>query len=164
MSPMTTGDDPRNGTWTRTTRVIRARPEALYQAFVDPASLVEWLPPGGMTGAIHAFAAGEGGGYSMSLHYPPGERAYRGKTAEREDRVHVRFLSLVPPRRIVESVRFETTDPGLQSEMMLTVTLDPVAAGTEVTLLFERLPRGLRPEDNDAGARLSLAQLARQFE
>jgi hypothetical protein len=33
-----------------------------------------------------------------------------------------------------------------------------------VTLLFENLPPGLRPEDNDEGARLSLAQLARRFE
>ena len=61
-------------------------------------------------------------------------------------------------------VRFVTADPDLMDEMMLTVTFQPVPGGTEVTLLFEDLPVGLRPADNDAGARLSLEQLARYIE
>ncbi|HEV7992355.1 MAG TPA: hypothetical protein VGP25_11065 [Gemmatimonadaceae bacterium] len=43
-------------------------------------------------------------------------------------------------------------------------SIERVTAGTEVTMPFEHLPGGLRPEDNDEGARLSLAQLARRFE
>ncbi|HEX2081010.1 MAG TPA: SRPBCC domain-containing protein [Longimicrobium sp.] len=152
------------GASTRTSRVIRARPEELYEAFTDPAVLVQWLPPAEMTGKIHAFDARVGGGYRMSLFYPPGEQVFRGKTAEREDRVDVRFVELSPPRRIVEAVRFVTTDPALTGEMTMTVAFDDVSGGTEVTLAFDNLPPGLRPEDNDAGARLSLEQLARRFE
>jgi hypothetical protein len=48
--------------------------------------------------------------------------------------------------------------------MTLTVTFDAAPGGTEVTLAFTNLPPGVRPEDNDAGARLSLAQLAQRFE
>jgi hypothetical protein len=73
-------------------------------------------------------------------------------------------VELVPSRRIVEAVRFVTTDPAFFGEMTHTVTFDPVSGGTEVSLAFENLPPGLRPEDNDAGARLSLEQLARRFE
>jgi hypothetical protein len=40
----------------------------------------------------------------------------------------------------------------------------PVSGGTEVALLFTNLPPGLRAEDNEAGSRLSLEQLARRFE
>jgi hypothetical protein len=29
------------GAWTRTSRVIRARPEELYAAFLDPTALVD---------------------------------------------------------------------------------------------------------------------------
>ncbi|WP_438616819.1 hypothetical protein [Proteus mirabilis] len=47
--------------------------------------------------------------------------------------------------------------------MIMTVTLEAVPEGTEVTLLFTNLPPGLRPEDNDTGARLSLEQLAHRF-
>lgn len=35
---------------------------------------------------------------------------------------------------------------------------------TEVTPLFRNLPPGLRPEDNDTGARMSLERLARRVE
>ncbi len=155
---------PRTGASTRTARVIRARPEQLYAAFMDPAALVAWLPPAGMTGRVHAFEARVGGGYRMSLFYPPDDHAFRGKTADREDRVDVRFVDLVPPHRIVEAVRFVTADPAFRGEMTLTVTFEAVPGGTEVALLFTNLPPGLRPEDNDAGARMSLDQLARRFE
>jgi len=68
-----------------TSRVIRARPEELYAAFLDPAVLIDWLPPAGMTGEIHEFDAQVGGGYRMSLFYPPDERAFLGKTSNKED-------------------------------------------------------------------------------
>ena len=96
------------------------------------------------TGTFHEFDARVGGGYRMSLFYPPDERRFRGKTAEREDRVAVRFLELTPPRRIVEAVTFVTTDPSLMGEMTMTATFDQVAGGTEVTLAFDNLPPGLR--------------------
>lgn len=48
--------------------------------------------------------------------------------------------------------------------MTMTATFQEVVGGTEVTLAFENLPPGVRPEDNDAGARLSLQQLASRFE
>jgi uncharacterized protein YndB with AHSA1/START domain len=100
----------------------------------------------------------------MSLFYPPDEHAFRGKTSEREDMVNVRFVELAPPRRIVEAVNFVTTDPAFFGEMALTATFEEVSGGTEVTLVFESLPPGLRAEDNKAGSRLSLEQLARRFE
>lgn len=149
---------------TRTTRVIHASPEVIYDAFVDPAVLVAWLPPAGMTGRLHAFDPRPGGGYEMSLYYPPDERHFRGKTAEREDRVVVRFVELAPPNRIVEAVRFVSDDAAFGGEMTLTVTIEPRANGSAVTLAFDGLPPGLRPEDNDAGAQLSLAQLAQRVE
>jgi uncharacterized protein YndB with AHSA1/START domain len=152
------------GAWTRTSRVIKARPEKLYDAFLDPAALVDWLPPAEMTGRIHEFDARVGGGYRMSLFYPPGERAFRGKTADREDMVNVRFVELTPPRRIVEAVTFVTTDPAFLGEMTITATFDEVPGGTAVVLVSQNLPPGLRAEDNEAGSRLSLEQLARRFE
>ena len=92
------------------------------------------------------------------------ERSFRGKTSDREDMVNVRFVELAPPRRIVEAVSFVTTDPAFFGEMTLVVTFDEVPGGTDVTFLCENLPPGLRPQDNEAGSRLSLEQLARRFE
>jgi uncharacterized protein YndB with AHSA1/START domain len=149
---------------THTSRVIRARPEELYAAFLDPAVLVAWLPPAQMRGEIHEFDARVGGGYRMSLFYPPDEPRFRGKTSDREDMVNVRFVELAPRRRIVEAVNFVSADPAFLGEMRMTATFEEVSGGTEVTLVFENLPPGLRVQDNEAGSRLSLEQLARRFE
>jgi uncharacterized protein YndB with AHSA1/START domain len=162
MSGNTT--DRRNGAGTVTSRIIRARPDQLYSAFIDPVALVEWLPPAEMMGKIHAFDARVGGGYRMSLFYPANEHAFRGKTSEKEDLVDVRFVALTPPHRIVEAVTFVTNDAAFSGEMTMTATFEAVLDGTKVTLAFENLPPGLRAEDNERGAELSLRQLAQRFE
>ena len=71
---------------TRNSKCIKATPEALYQAFTDPAALAVWFAPGDMTGEVHSFDGRVGGGYQMSLYYPLSEQTSRGKTREREDR------------------------------------------------------------------------------
>ena len=144
--------------------MIRAKPPAVYDAFVDEEELLAWLPPAGMTARMHTFDARVGGGYEMSLYYSPNERQFRGKTAEREDRVIVRFAELAPPHRIVEAVRFVSDDPAFGGEMALTITIEDRGRGSLVTMAFDGLPPGLRPEDNDAGARSSLEQLAARLE
>lgn len=150
--------------YTRTSKVIKASPEALYRAFTDPIALVVWLPPGDMTGKIHEFDCRVGGAYRMSLFYPASGQVFRGKTTEHEDRVTVRFIELVPPARIVEAVSFDSADPAFAGEMTLVATFQPVDAGTEVTIECLRIPSGIRPEDNEAGSRLSLDNLARYAE
>jgi hypothetical protein len=100
----------------------------------------------------------------MSLLYPSDEPSFRGKTSDREDMVNVRFVELAPPRRIVEAASFVTTDLAFFGEMTLTATFEEVSGGTDVTLVFENLPPGVRAEDSEAGARPRPAQLARRFE
>ena len=73
--------EERAGARTRASRVIGVRPEELYAAFLDPAVLVEWLPPAEMTGEIHEFDT-RIGGYRVFLFYPPGKRTFRGKMSD----------------------------------------------------------------------------------
>ncbi|MGH2558424.1 MAG: SRPBCC family protein [Thermomicrobiales bacterium] len=156
--------DANSAASTRTSRIIRAPRVALYRAFLDPAALAVWLSPGEMTGKVHEFDARVGGGYRMSLFYPASEQAYRGKTAEREDRFTARFVELTPPTRIVQAITFDSTDPAFAGEMSMVVTLEESDGGTEVTIAFEHIPSGIRPEDNEAGTRSSLEKLARYIE
>ncbi len=146
---------------TRTSAVIRAPREALYRAFTDPDALEAWQAPGEMTGKVHEFDARVGGGYRMSLFYPASEQLSRGKTAEREDRFTARFVELTPPTRIVQAISFDSVDPAFAGEMAMVVTFEESDGGTEVTIVFERIPPGIRPEDNDAGTRSSLEKLVR---
>jgi uncharacterized protein YndB with AHSA1/START domain len=149
---------------TRTSRVIKAPREALYRAFTDPAALAVWLAPDKMTAKVHEFDGQVGGGYRMSLFYPSSEQVYRGKTSAREDRFTARFVELTPPRRIVQAITFDSADPAFAGEMTMVVTFEERDGGTEVTILFEHIPPGIRPEDNDDGTRSSLEKLARYVE
>ncbi|QNI37333.1 SRPBCC domain-containing protein [Edaphobacter albus] len=149
---------------TSTSRLIHADRQQAYAAFLDRDALLAWLPPAQMRAEIYSFDAHIGGGYSMSLFYPENEKNFRGKTSAKEDRVDVRFVELDPPYRIVESIRFVSDDPSFHGEMAMIANFDEVADGTNVTLRFTNLPPGLRPEDNDAGAQLSLKQLAKFLE
>jgi predicted N-acetyltransferase YhbS/uncharacterized protein YndB with AHSA1/START domain len=151
-------------TTTRTSRFVRASPEAVYRACTDPTALAAWRAPGDMTARVHGFEAGVGGGYTMSLFYPASEAQPIGKTTAREDRYTARFLELTPPTRIVEAITFDAAEPAFGGEMTMTVTLAPRDAGTDVTIAFDGLPPGIRPEDNDAGTRAALDKLAQYVE
>jgi uncharacterized protein YndB with AHSA1/START domain len=156
--------DANSSASTRTSRVIKAPREALYRAFTDPVALAVWLSPGEMTGKVYEFDGRVGGGYRMSLFYPSSDQAHRGKTSEREDRFTARFVELTPPTKIVEAITFDSVDSAFSGEMTMIVTFEDRDGETEVTILFDHIPSGIRPEDNDAGSRSSLEKLARYIE
>ena len=149
---------------TQTLKDIKATQEALYRAFTNPAALEIWLAPGEMTGRVHSFDLRVGGGYQMSLFYPPSEKESRGKTSEKEDRFTARFVELTPYKRIVQAITFDSSDPAFAGEMIMEVTFEAKDPGTRVTILFSNIPSGIRPEDNEAGTQSTLEKLARYVE
>jgi hypothetical protein len=59
---------------------------------------------------------------------------------------------------------FDSGDPVFAGEMTMVVTFEERDGGAEVTLVFEHLPSGVRPEDNEAGCRSSPEKLAGDLE
>jgi uncharacterized protein YndB with AHSA1/START domain len=145
---------------TEVSRLIDAPRGRIYQAFLDPDALAAWLPPGSMTGVVHAFEGREGGRIRMSLIYPPDETSMRGKSAERTDTFQARFAQLVPDTLVVWVAEFESTDPSFVGKMIVTTRLVPKHSATEVTIRCDAIPPGIRLEDNEAGCRASLEMLA----
>ncbi|MDP2621135.1 MAG: SRPBCC family protein [Hyphomicrobiales bacterium] len=141
-------------------RVINAPREAVYRAFLDQNALVAWLPPGSMRGVVHAFDGREGGSFRISLVYPEGDGSLRGKTSESTDTIQGRFVELIRNERIVWATEFESADPSFAGTMTVSWTLAPAGSGTKATVLCENIPRGIRPEDNEAGCRSTLEKLA----
>jgi uncharacterized protein YndB with AHSA1/START domain len=149
-----------NSSSTRVSRIIKAPRSKVYQAFLDPQAVAAWLAPDNMRLHVHTFDPREGGQFRMSLTYQNPDEAQRGKTSGDTDTYHGRFVKLVPDEKIVEAIEFESNEPGFAGEMRMTVTFTQVAGGTEVALLYENTPAGIRPEDNAAGSRQSLQNLA----
>src|SRR5437868_9989040 len=46
-------------------RVLKAPPDRVYRAFLDPEAMAKWLPPHGFTGKVHHMDARVGGSYKM---------------------------------------------------------------------------------------------------
>src|SRR5262250_1221216 len=110
-------------------RVLRAAPEKVYRAFLDPDAMVKWLPPNGFTGRVHQMDAKVGGAHKMSFtNFSTGRSHTFGGT----------YLELVPHERIRYTDAFD--DPNLPGEMQTTIALKSVSCGTELTIVQEGLP------------------------
>ncbi|MDQ0391660.1 SRPBCC family protein [Labrys monachus] len=141
-------------------RIIKATPQRIYEAFLDGQAVASWRPPKGMTAEVFAFEPREGGVFRMSFTYADAAHAVPGKTSEHADVFRGRFVELVPGRRIVEEVEFEADDPAFAGAMRIVTTLTAVPDGTEVAFRCENVPDGIRPEDHQAGMASTLANLA----
>lgn len=144
---------------TRVFRRIAAPRSTVYRLLIDPAAIVKWRVPDGMTAHVHTFEACEGGAVRVSLTYE--EPTGTGKSDAHTDTYHGRFLRLVPNETVVEEDEFETNDPKLRGKMVSTITLsDAPDGGTDVVGVHENLPSALRVRDNETGWRMALAKLA----
>jgi uncharacterized protein YndB with AHSA1/START domain len=134
-------------------RVIRATPERIYRAFLDPDAMAKWLPPNGFTGKVHHMDARVGGSYKMSFtNFSTGHgHVFGGK-----------YLELVPNERIRHTDSFD--DPNLPGEMVTTVTLVPVSCGTELNVVQEGIPAAIPVESCYLGWQESLVLLTQLVE
>jgi len=134
-------------------RVLRASPERVYRAFLDPDAMVKWLPPYGFTGKIHQMDARVGGGYKMSFtNFGTGKsHSFGGK-----------YIELTPHERIRYTDQFD--DPNLPGQMQVTISLRKVLCGTELTIAQEGIPSVIPVEFCYLGWQESLSMLARLVE
>ena len=144
-------------------RFIKASAEKVYRAMIDPAAMARWRAPAGMTMTIDEWEPRDGGVFRLILEYE-GDPPRPGKSTERADIVHGRFVEIVQFRRIVELVEFDTEDPAFKGAMMVTTTLTPVAGGTEVSIRCDDVPEGISEADHKAGMASTLENLARYVE
>lgn len=130
-------------------RVLRAKPEKVYRAFLDAGALAKWLPPYGFLCSVQHMEARVGGTFRMSFHnFSSGNgHAFGGE-----------YLELVPSERIRYTDKFE--DPNLPGVLEVTVLLKPVLCGTELSIAQSGIPDAIPLEMCYLGWQESLAQLA----
>lgn len=149
---------------TRASRTIDASRDEVYAAFLDADAVAAWLPPQGMTGVVRAFEPEPGGRFSMTLTYDDPSTGPGGKTTEDSDVFDGSFAELEPDERVVWLVKFTSDDPDLEGTMRVAWDLEDRDGGTLVTCMCEGIPPWIKLEDNEAGTRSSLDNLARLVE
>src|SRR5215212_1505245 len=93
-------------------RVLKAKPERVYKAFLDADAKAKWLPPNGFTGKVHHSDPREGGSYKMSFtNFSTGNSHSFGGT----------YVELKPNELIRYTDKFD--DPNLPGEMNVTVNI-----------------------------------------
>ena len=134
-------------------RVLRATPERVYRAFLDPDAMAKWMPPNGFTRKVHHMDAKVGGTYKMSFaNFTTGQSHSFGGT----------YLELVPHERIRYTDQFD--DPNLPGEMQATITFKKVSCGTELGIVQEGVPDVIPLEACYLGWQESLTLLAKLVE
>ena len=130
-------------------RVLRAPPERVYRAFLEPEAMAKWIPPHGFTCKVHHMEAKVGGTFKMSFtNFGTGNgHSFGGE-----------YLELVPHERISYTDQFD--DPNLPGEIQVTVVLAKVSCGTDINIVQEGLPEVIPVEMCYLGWQESLAQLA----
>ena len=153
-----------SGRNTRVSQLVNAPREVVYQAFTKPEAVASWLAPDNMRGHVEIFEPHAGGKFRMSLTYLDQKDRPRGKTSEDTDTSEGTFVELIPNQKIVQVFEFESDQPDMAGEMKITWSLKDANGGTEVTVLMEDIPKGIRLEDNELGSRQSLRKLAAYVE
>ena len=130
-------------------RVLRAPPDRVYRAFLDPAALAKWLPPNGFTANVQHLDTRVGGSF---------RRSFTNFTTGKSESFGGEYLELMTNEKLCYTDKFD--DPNLPGVMKTTVTLKAVLCGTELGIVQEGIPEPIPVEMCYLGWQESLVQLA----
>jgi uncharacterized protein YndB with AHSA1/START domain len=134
-------------------RVLTAKTERVYRAFLDADAMTKWLPPNVFTGKVHHIDAKVGGTYKMSFtNFSTGKSHFFGGE----------YLELVPQERIRYTDRFD--NPKMAGEIQTIVTLKKVSRGTELNIVQDGVPDIIPAEACYVGWQESVNLLAKLVE
>lgn len=134
-------------------RVLKASPEKVYRAFVEPNAMASWIPPYGFLCTVHEMDVKVGGKYRMSFHnFTTGNGHSFGGS----------YLELEPNEFIKYTDKFD--DPNLPGEMVTSVWLKKVSAGTEIKITQENIPEMIPADMCYLGWQESLEKLKKLVE
>jgi uncharacterized protein YndB with AHSA1/START domain len=134
-------------------RVLTAKPQKVFRAFVEPDAVASWLPPFGFLCTVHELDAKVGGKHRMSFrNFTTGNGHSFGGT----------YLEVVPGERIVYTDSFD--DPNLPGQMKTIISFKEVSVGTEMTIEQQGVPDVIPAEACYLGWQECLQKLARLVE
>lgn len=107
-------------------RTIPATVDELFDAWLDPDSLAQWMHPGTTARSTATVDARVGGAFEVVMHYPGDPRRHHGeyRTIERNKKLVFTWYS----------------DATHHSETLVTVEFNAASASTEIVITHERLP------------------------
>lgn len=132
-------------------RRIRATPEAVFEAFVDPREIVHWWGPDEGPTLSAETDVRVGGRFRVVF------RTMDGELFETQGE----YLEIAPPRRLVMAWWWSTAP---HERSRVTVSIEPIEAGAQLTVLHEGfVDEGLRI-GHEAGWAGAIDKMAKHLE
>ena len=107
-------------------RTIAATVDELFDAWLEPESLAQWMRPGAIRPSSVKVDARVGGAFEVVMHFAEGPRRHHGeyRVIERNKKLVFTWYS----------------DATHHTETLVTVEFRPASNGTEIVITHERLP------------------------
>jgi uncharacterized protein YndB with AHSA1/START domain len=134
-------------------RVLKTTPEKVYRAFTEANALASWIPPYGYLCTVHEMTVKVGGTYKMSFH---------NFTTRKGHSFGGKYLEIEPNAFLKYTDQFD--DPNLPGEMITSVWINKVLAGTELKVIQEGIPEIIPADMCYLGWQESLEKLAKLVE
>jgi uncharacterized protein YndB with AHSA1/START domain len=134
-------------------RVLKTSPDKVYRAFTEKSAIASWLPPWGFLCTVHEMDVRVGGNFRMSFHnFSTGNgHSFGGK-----------YVELKPGEFLKYTDKFD--DPNLPGEMITTVQITKVSAGTEIKIFQDNIPEVIPADMCYLGWQDSLEKLMKLVE
>lgn len=134
-------------------RVFKTTPEKVYRAFTQPDAIASWLPPYGFLCTVHEMDVRVGGKFRMS---------FRNFSTGNGHSFGGNYIELKPNEFLKYTDKFD--DPNLPGEMVTTVELKKVLAGTEIKIFQDGIPDAIPADMCYLGWQDSLEKLMKLVE
>lgn len=116
-------------------RTFDAPVEKVWEHFTDAKKLAAWYAPGPMRADVPVFEAREGGAFKVHM---TGAMEPGGEESTHTAKGTIKKIE--PKKRLVHTWAWESDEPGMAGESLVTVTFEDLDGKTKVTLVHEGLP------------------------
>ena len=128
------------------TRHFDASPERVFDAWLDPRQIAQWIGPRGVQGEATQLDARVGGAYAITMHTPDNSNPHVGGI----------YREIVRPSRLV----FTWAWGHETQETLITLTFRALGKGTEMTLQHSGFANAERRDSHNNGWTGSFDKLA----
>lgn len=129
----------------RMRRILPVPPERVFEAWTEPAQLMQWFCPGGYALLAVEVDLRVGGTYRFDMRTPEGHVGH----------IHGRYIEVRPVQRLVYTWAWEAVTPAGEpvrsEETTVTVEFLDVGGSTEVVLTHERFADLKSKEQHQSG-------------
>jgi uncharacterized protein YndB with AHSA1/START domain len=119
------------------TRRFEATPQRVFEAWLDPKQVAQWMGPRGMKADVHQLDARTGGGYAITMHMSDGSSV----------QVSGIYKEITRHTRLVFTWKWQND----MQDTQVTLLFKPVGKATDMTIEHAGFPNSAQRDNHNQG-------------